>query len=290
MFGLSRQVYYRRIRATNRRKTLAQEVIDLIVPIRRRMPRIGTRKLYFLLKPKLELLGIGRDKLFAIMKANHLEVKPERSYRVTTFSHHRFRKHKDLVNGLFITRPEQVWVSDITYMQSGVGHHYLALVTDAYSKKIVGYDLSNSLQTEGVLRAMKMAIKTRKYQQSTLIHHSDRGLQYCSNEYQRLLSNHKITCSMTTDSDPYSNAIAERVNGIIKNEFCIEKYKVDLITQQKIVSETIAIYNDERPHYSCSYLTPNQMHCQSKLPIKTYKNKKGSRNVPATFEKTTFIL
>jgi putative transposase len=95
---------------------------------------------------------------------------------------------------------------------------------------------------------------------------------------------------MTTDSDPYSNAIAERVNGIIKNEFCIEKYKVNLITQQKIVSETIAIYNDERPHYSCSYLTPNQMHCQSKLPIKTYKNKKGSRNVPGTFEKTTFIL
>ena len=217
------------------------------------------------------------------MKANHLEIKPERSYRITTFSHHRFRKHRDLVKGMCISRPNQVWVSDITYVSSGFEHRYLALVTDAYSKKIVGYDLSNSLQTEGALRAMKMAIKTRNRLKLALIHHSDRGIQYCSNEYQTLLYNHNIICSMTTDSDPYSNAVAERINGIIKNEFCIENHKVDLATLQQIVKETIDIYNQERPHYSCYYLTPNQMHRQSKLPIKTYQNKKGSRNVPATF-------
>ncbi|MDP1843189.1 MAG: integrase core domain-containing protein [Sediminibacterium sp.] len=126
-----------------------------------------------------------------------------------------------------------------------------------------------------------MAIRTRKYQLSALIHHSDRGLQYCSNEYQNLLNNHKIICSMTTDSDPYSNAIAERVNGIIKNEFCIENLKTDLITQQQIIKETIDIYNQERPHYSYSYLTPDQMHRQSKIVLKTYKNTNGSRDIPA---------
>jgi transposase InsO family protein len=228
-------------------------------------------------------MGIGRDKLFTIMRANHLQIYPERSYRVTTNSHHRFRKHKDLVKGLFIRRPEQVWVSDITYVGGRNMHHYLALVTDAYSKKIVGYDVSNSLSLPGVLNAMKMALKSRAHNKLPLIHHSDRGLQYCSNEYQALLHKNKINCSMTTDSDPYSNAVAERVNGILKNEFNLEKYKVDLKTLQKVVTETIQIYNNERPHLSCSMLTPDQMHRQSKIIIKTYKNTKGSRDIPATF-------
>ena len=160
-------------------------------------------------------------------------------------------------------------------------HHYMALVTDAYSKKIVGYDLSNSLSLQGVVRAMKMAIKSRSRLDSPLIHHSDRGLQYCSNEYQSLLFKNQIRCSMTTDSDPYSNAVAERVNGIIKNEFNLEKYKVDLNTLQKIVAQTIKIYNNERPHLSCSFLTPDQMHRQSKIVLKTYKNTNSSRDIPA---------
>jgi transposase InsO family protein len=235
-----------------------------------------------MLQSKLDGMGIGRDKLFTIMKANHLQIYPERSYRVTTNSHHRFRKHTDLVNGIYIMRPEQVWVSDITYVGGRNMHHYMALVTDAYSKKIVGYDLSNSLSSQGVLRAMKMAIKSRAHLESDLIHHSDRGIQYCSNEYQALLLKNKIRCSMTTDSDPYSNAVAERVNGILKNEFYLEKYKVDLNTLKKIVTQTIKIYNDERPHSSCSYLTPNQMHRQSKIIIKTYKNKNGNRDIPVT--------
>ena len=281
MFGLSRQVYYRRIKSSTRKKALAQQVVDLVLPIRSRMPRIGTRKLYYMLQSKLDCMGIGRDKLFTIMKANHLQIYPERSYRVTTNSHHRFRKHGDLVNGMCINHPEQVWVSDITYVGGRNMHHYMALVTDAYSKKIVGYDLSNSLSLQGVLRAMKMAIKSRVNPKSALIHHSDRGLQYCSNEYQSLLFKNQIRCSMTTDSDPYSNAVAERVNGIIKNEFNLEKYKVDLNTLQKIVAQTIKIYNNERPHLSCSFLTPDQMHRQSKIVIKTYKNTNGSRDIPA---------
>jgi len=254
----------------------------MIMPIRRRMPRIGTRKLYHLLRDRLDPIGIGRDKLFAILKANHLHIHPKRSYRVTTNSYHRFHKHKDLVNGIEIVYPEQVWVSDITYVGTYKSHNYLALITDAYSKKIVGFDLSDSLNIGGVIKALTMAVKSRCYPDQPLIHHSDRGIQYCSNEYQELLISNKIKCSMTTNSDPYSNAVAERVNGIIKNEFNLEKYTTDLSFLKKIVAQSIHIYNMERPHLSCSFLTPDQMHSQNKMSIKTYKTTNGCRINPAT--------
>ncbi len=282
LFGVSRQVYYRKIKSVSKKKDLAQNVIDMVIPIRRRMPRIGTRKLYYLLQARLDPMGIGRDKLFAIMRANHLHIHPERSYRVTTNSYHRFHKHPDRVNGTEIVRPEQVWVSDITYLGTRKSHNYLSLITDAYSKKIVGFDLSDSLNIDGVLRALRMAVKSRCYPEQTLIHHSDRGVQYCSNEYQHLLTKHKIKCSMTTNSDPYSNAVAERVNGIIKNEFNLEKYKVDLDPLKKIVAQCVLIYNTERPHMSCSFLTPHQMHKQNKMPIKIYKTRNGCQNTLTT--------
>ena len=247
------------------------------MPIRNRMPRIGTRKLYHMLKDHLEGLGVGRDKLFSIMKANHLAIQPKRNYRMTTNSRHRFHKHNDLVNGINIVRPEQVWVSDITYVGTTKFYNYLALVTDAYSKKIVGFDLSDSLSTEGSLKALNMAVRRRVYPEKTLIHHSDRGLQYCSDGYQELLTKNNILCSMTTSYDPYSNAVAERVNGIIKNEFNLEIIKVDLEILKKIVAETVLIYNTERPHLSCSLLTPNQMHQQQTIKIKTYKTKNLSK-------------
>ncbi|MFR9526436.1 MAG: DDE-type integrase/transposase/recombinase, partial [Rikenellaceae bacterium] len=146
--------------------------------IRRDMPRIGTRKLYHILGDELPRLGVGRDKFFRILRANHRLIAPKRSYKVTTNSHHRFRKHKDIVADLTINRPEQVWVSDITYIGGRDRHCYLALVTDSYSKKIVGFDLSDSLSTDSSLRALKMAARGRMYKEP-LIHHSDRGLQYC---------------------------------------------------------------------------------------------------------------
>ena len=255
----------------------AEQVVKLVVPWRRRMPRIGTRKLYHLLKRDLQTHQAGRDKLFSILKANHLMVHPKRNYRVTTNTHHRFYKHKDLVSPLSISRPEQVWVSDITYVASKNQNTYLALITDAYSKKIVGYDLSDSLNTTGVLRALHKAVKNRKYPESKLIHHSDKGIQYCSNEYQQALSKNNILCSMTQGYDPYSNAVAERINGIIKNEFEIETYHADLNMMQKIVAESIQIYNAERPHFSCSLLTPIQMHNQQEIKMKTYKTKNRSQ-------------
>ena len=226
---MNRQVYYRAIQTFKTKQRLSKKVIALVNSIRITMPRIGTRKLYYLLKSQLKSLRVGRDKLFKILKANNLLITPKKKYHVTTDSHHRFRKHKNQIKNVEFIKPEQVWVSDITYVGNRENPCYLALVTDAYSKKIMGYNISNSLNVEGSLKALEMAISNRRYQQEPTIHHSDRGLQYCSNEYQKLLKHNAISSSMTEKYDPYENAIAERINGILKQEFAINKYDLSLI-------------------------------------------------------------
>jgi len=278
LFGVNRQVYYRSKQNKAKRQSVAVKVIDLVSSIRRRMPRIGTRKLYFMLRSSLQALSVGRDRLFRILRANHLLVVPKRCYAVTTNSHHRFRKHKDIVEELTIERPEQVWVSDITYLGNRNEPCYLSLVTDAYSKLIVGYDISSNLNAQNSIKALKMAIKNRIYCTEKLIHHSDRGIQYCCGEYQRVLSKGGIQCSMTESYDPYRNAVAERINGILKQEFLLENLKLDLQTMKKIVAESIHIYNTERPHYSCHMRTPEQMHKQKEVKIRTYKTKNSNKN------------
>lgn len=180
-------------------------MIALVRSIRSIMPKIGTRKLYYILKDKLIVLNVGRDKLFRILKGNHMLIKPKRSYQITIDSHHRFRKHKNIVCNVEINRPEQVWVSDITYLGSRSNPSYLALITDAYFKKIIGYNVSESLAVDGTIKALEMALNYRMYKDEPLIHHSDRGLQYCSNEYQNLLSQNAIKSSMTEKYDPYEN-------------------------------------------------------------------------------------
>lgn len=279
MFGVSRQVYYRRLYAVKMRKTRAAQVIELVAAVRLRLPKVGARKLYFLLKKELNSLQVGRDMLFRILKANHMLIIPNRRYHITTNSHHRFRKHKNLIEHVVPESPEQIWVSDITYVGNRRYPMYLALVTDAYSKKIMGYDLSNSLDSSGSIRALKMSIKARKYINTTLTHHSDRGLQYCSNEYQSLLTKSKIRCSMTESYDPYANAVAERVNGILKSEFIGYKNNFTLPIMNELIKNSITIYNEIRPHYSCSYNTPLQMHQQDTIKIKTYKNKYPSKQM-----------
>ena len=240
------------------------------------MPKIGTRKLYFLLEDELKELKIGRDKLFKILKANNLLIKPKKKYHITTNSHHRFRKHKNQIKEMEFIRPEQVWVSDITYIGNRKNPSYLALITDAYSKKIVGYNVSDSLNVKGSLIALEMALKNRVYKNEPIIHHSDRGLQYCSNEYQKILEKNGISPSMTEQYDPYENAIAERINGILKQEFDIDKFDTNLKIKRKLVQNTIKIYNSFRPHLSNNMLTPNQMHQQNSIKRKQYKTKKGS--------------
>ena len=279
LFGVNRQVYYRKIKRRIIKQDKAQLVVNMVLEIRMQMPRIGSKKLYYLLGEDLKTLKIGRDKFIDILRANHLLIVPKRSYHITTNSHHRFRKYKNQLLDLQINKPEQVWVSDITYIGKREKPCYLSLITDAYSKKIVGYNVADNLNTQSSLIALKLAIKQRKNKGIPLIHHSDRGLQYCANEYQKLLSNNDIQPSMTQNSDPYENAVAERINGILKQEFSIDKYNKDLPIMKQIIKETVAIYNKKRPHLSNHMLTPNQMHEQSKLIMKTYKTKNSIKNV-----------
>jgi len=279
LFGIDRQVYYRKIKRRIIKQDKAQLVVNMVVEIRQQMPRIGAKKLYYLLTTELKTLQIGRDKFIDILRANHLLIVPKRCYHVTTNSHHRFRKYKNQLLDLQINKPEQVWVSDITYIGKREKPCYLSLITDAYSKKIVGYNVSDNLSTESSLIALRLAIKQRKNKDFVLIHHSDRGLQYCANEYQKLLSKNRIKPSMTQNSDPYENAVAERINGILKQEFYIDKYHKDLPIMKQIIKETIEIYNEKRPHLSNQMLTPNQMHQQCEIKMKTYKTKNSIKNV-----------
>jgi len=282
LFGVDRQVYYRKLKKRKARQSIASTVVSMVIEIRKEHPRMGTRKLYFLLKKNLLDLKIGRDKLINILRANHLLIMPKRAYHITTNSHHRFRKHQNQILDLEIQRPEQVWVSDITYIGKRDNPFYLSLITDAYSKKIVGFNVADNMNVESTLKALQNALKQRENKEMPLIHHSDRGLQYCANDYQNLLMKKKIKCSMTQNSDPYENAVAERINGILKQEYHIDKFNQTLAITKILVKNAIALYNEKRPHYSNYMLTPNQMHRQSKIKMKTYKRKNTSDNVIAS--------
>ncbi|MEO7977701.1 DDE-type integrase/transposase/recombinase [Flavobacterium sp.] len=174
---------------------------------------------------------------------------------------------------------EQVWVSDITYIGKREKPCYLSLITDAYSKKIAGFNVGDNMNTLSSVIALKNAIKQRQNGDKSLIHHSDRGLQYCANEYQKVLKKNNIKCSMTQNSDPYENAVAERINGILKQEFNIDKFNKELSVMKILVKNAVSIYNSKRPHYSNYMLTPNQMHEQSKVEMRTYKTKNTCKNV-----------
>lgn len=220
-------------------------------------PRIGTRKLHFLMKS--HSLSMGRDRLFALLRYHRLLVIPKRAYHKTTHSHHRFRAHPNLIKSGFVAqRPNQLWVADITYLPTKTGESYLSLVTDAYSRKIVGYHLDDNMKTASVKQAFSQAL-ARNHSHEKLIHHSDRGLQYCSAEYQQLHQQYGVRCSMTEGYDCYQNALAERVNGILKNEYLLNKPR-DLNEARKMVEESIDSYNGRRPHLSLKYKTPDEVH------------------------------
>lgn len=274
MFGLSRQSYYKNKKNRLKRKEELTQVRALVMRIRCKMPRIGTRKLYYLIKDELNALNIkiGRDVLFNFLRAEHLLIKPKRSCVKTTHSKHWMKKYPNLIRTIEVTKPEQLWVSDITYIQTEQGHNYLSLITDAYSKKIMGYELLDNLSTEGPLKALENALKNRKYSHD-LIHHSDRGLQYCSADYVNTLKKYGVKISMTENGDPYENAIAERINGILKYEFLIIDGFKNHLEALSVIKESIGIYNEERPHLSCQMLTPNQTHLQQQIQIKKWKKK-----------------
>lgn len=273
LFGFSKQAYYK---YQTYKKVSDLKYLDIrksVLILRRQMPRLGTRKLYYLLKEEGNI-DIGRDKLFSMLKQEGLLVNRKRKYTVTTNSKHWLRKYPNLIKGVCLKRPEQLWVADITYIDTLDGNAYLHLITDAYSKQIMGYELCDNMEAASTLKALKMAISKRKYKTSGLIHHSDRGLQYCSKLYTDCLKENNITISMTENGDPYENAIAERVNGILKDEFGLSDKFENIIQAEDLTKQSIEIYNILRPHLSCSMLTPNQMHKQNKLKLIVFKKKK----------------
>ena len=238
--------------------------MDWVRQLRLRQPRIGVRKLHHLLREPLARAGIkmGRDALFGVLRRARLLVAPRRAYHKTTDSRHHFRRHPNLLRPeapqVVATGAEQVWVADITHLPTRERCVYLSLITDAYSRKIVGHHVHDSLQTEAVAQALKRALRARRGR-GPLVHHSDRGIQYCSGYYQALHARHGITCSMTDGYDCYQNALAERVNGILKTEFLLGQPQ-NLQEAQRMVEQSVAIYNTERPHLSLQYKTPDAVH------------------------------
>jgi transposase InsO family protein len=207
----------------------------------------------------------GRDKLFTYMKEFNLLVKPKKRYVQTTFSKHWMRKYPNIFKYYNVTGPEQVWVSDITYLKTKNGNSYLTLITDAYSRKIVGYNVSESMGADECVKALKMAIKSRIYPDNSIIHHSDRGLQYCSREYIETAQKANITMSMTETSSPYDNALAERMNRTLKEEFNLYYTLQDNYQADKVVNESIGLYNCYRPHLSLDFYTPDEIHKNPQL-------------------------
>jgi putative transposase len=262
--GISRQAYYKRCQSEQRRCLTVETVTTLVRDVRLNQPRVGTRKLHHLLEPTFAEHGIklGRDRLFEVLRAARMLVVPRRAYHKTTHSHHRFRRHPNLLKTgpeqVVPTAPEQVWVADITYLPTAGPFVYLSLVTDAFSRKIVGYHVHDSLQTEQVSQALEKALRTRRTSQP-LIHHSDRGIQYCSTYYQDIHRRHGVRCSMTDGYDCYQNALAERVNGILKGEFLLQR-PANLAQAAKMVDQSVRIYNCERPHAALKYKTPDAVH------------------------------
>jgi len=262
--GISRQAYYQRYRRAREREQCQDDVIELVKYVRLQQPRLGARKLHHMLKSPITERGlkVGRDALFDILRSARLLVAPRRAYHKTTNSHHRFRRHPNLLKAgpqqIVPTAPEQVWVADITYLPTAGPFVYASLVTDAYSRKIVGYHVHDSLQTEQVSQALKMALRNRKSRQP-LVHHSDRGIQYCSTYYQQIHQRHGIRCSMTDGYDCYQNALAERINGILKSEFLLER-PADLAQAALMLRQSVHIYNTQRPHTSLQYKTPDEVH------------------------------
>jgi putative transposase len=273
LFGKTRNAYYDYLVRRDQSILYNDIVMHYVNEIRSNLPRLGTRKLQHLLTPKLETHGIkiGRDALFNILSDNKLLIRQRKRKAITTDSRLWMKKYNNLIVGLEITRPEQVWVSDITYIRMIHDWAYLSLITDAFSKKIMGFCLRMDLLTEGCIEALNMALSNRMYNES-LIHHSDRGSQYCSQSYIKILMKNDIAVSMTQKGDPYENAIAERVNGIIKTEFNLNSSHLSFEQTLLKVKNAIENYNNMRPHLSCNFLTPNQAHLEALPMLRRWKN------------------
>jgi len=273
LLGYSRQAYYQAKNYEQRQFYEEELVIIEVLKHRELLKHLGTRKLLLKLKAFLQdhQFTIGRDGLFNLLRENSLLVrKRKRKGCITTFSKHSFRKYPNISKGFIPSAPNQLWVCDITYIHIGNGFGYLSIITDQYSHKIVGFCLYKTLETKGPLSALKMAIEGAG-SIKRLIHHSDRGVQYCCGDYVKILNNKKIEISMTEKGDPLENPVAERVNGILKMEL-LEKAYSNFSVAQVAIAKAISIYNYYRPHNSINDLTPIEAHQMSEAIPKRWKN------------------
>lgn len=277
-FGVSRQAYYQHKKRQQIRGLEKHLVIEQVHKIRSRHPQMGGRKLYLLLTDFLQKhqIKMGRDALFDLLAAHHLLVKKRKRKARTTYSNHWLRKYPNLIKDIQLTGCDQLWVSDITYWKVQDHFVYVSLITDEYSHKIIGYQVAPTLATVESAKALIKALAQRGAKRTSserpLIHHSDRGVQYCSEEYVQLLKSNGIKISMTENGDPLENPVAERVNGILKNEY-LAHYEVQNLQQAEVLlAQAVELYNQERPHMSISNLTPQHVHQTNTKVQRNWKN------------------
>lgn len=278
--GITRQAYYQHFQ---QQTTLLLEeylVIQEVLRIRQTQPVIGARKLYVLLQGFLleHQIKMGRDALFDLLAREKLLVRKHKRRIHTTQSYHRFKKYPDLRKDLRLEQINTLWVADITYLPTEQGFLYLSLISDAYSHLILGWAVAPSLETIHTLQALEMALTSLQVKIiPTLIHHSDRGVQYCSEAYVEKLLSHHIQISMTQDSNPTDNGIAERLNGILKQEFLTHYQLQNQAQVEQVIRQVVVIYNQQRPHLSCGMCTPAQVH-QHNLKVENLWKKKAFVN------------
>lgn len=284
LFGYTRQAWY-----DNKKRQSTQQLKNVFIlteayELRKEHKRMGAEKLLLLMQPMFEQHSIkcGRDKFYELLRAYGLTVRKRKPGPKTTNSNHLYRKYPNIVRDLKLLSAGKLWVSDITYIRTDQGFVYLSLITDYYSKKIVGWCLWPDLTSTGALNALEMAVECESPSEG-LIHHSDRGIQYCCNDYVNYLNNSNINISMTEKGDPYENAVAERVNGILKEEYELNETFLDYNDAHEAVKKAINKYNNIRPHRSCDMMPPVKAHL-NKGVMKTHWKKKKKTAVVTGFE------
>jgi transposase InsO family protein len=275
-FGVSKQAFYKRLKVDALKQDQIKTVLELIRPIRYLMPRYGTEKLHLDIREELASHNIkmGRDAFMRFCRTNKLLVPKTKRYFVTTDSNHSFHKPPNLIKNLEITHSEQVFVTDMTYIKLEDKHAYLALVTDLYSKKIMGYKLDDNMKVGLVKDALSMSIKNCEYAHQEIIHHSDRGIQYCFPEYTEFARKNGFILSTTEKYDPYENAVAERINQTLKYEFGLRQTLPNLEVAQKMLRQAVLLYNNQRKHRSLEMNTPSFAHINQIHTYKTYQSRR----------------
>ena len=275
LLGITRQAYYQHFWQQQMAEIEDYVVLQEVIALRKEHRVMGGRKLYEKLSPFLleHQIKMGRDAFFTLLAINGLLVKRRRRRYITTWSKHWLRKWPNLIRGIELTGTNQLWVSDITYWKVAGKHLYISLVTDAYSRKIVGYHLAETLESIETIKAMQMALKQLPtVLAEPLIHHSDRGVQYCCDEYVKLLQDNNIRISMTENGDPLENAIAERMNGILKEEYLHHHQINNKVQAEQQLEIAVKLYNEQRPHFSIGLLTPELVHSKNLSTEKLWKN------------------